>query len=454
MSREGEAYIKIIATGDISRTDLRLRFAITESNIYWLAPNQSQWHNQTFRDMIPDTTGILLNIAQNDTLDFIQQFSCPEPLDYADCELVAFVQSHHDRDILQGAKISVLDLEYILSAFGLISPADDTVLYTCSPNFIWYHSEDVDSGYEVNYQLYVSADTDFTSPLVFEAAMDTSFQVNSGLQYGQTYYWKVQASNGHAPDRFSDQVYNFICIAAGALSGVIRETDGTTSIEGALVEMLVDGEIMQSRLSGSGGDYLFEHLPEDVYDMRVSRDGYLTQSAEDIEIVLDGTEVRDFELPRVFAYLTGDANMFNEIVEPNNPLTGPRRAGEDVIYLVNYFDAASGNQPCLLHNPNAQADLQYFYASGDITGDCHVLGGDVSRLVRYFSGNPAAIINWCGHNRPNPGNYYIPLWLNNRGSGFPQPVPPLDELPDGWPNCQIEPRPASQNDKMEPAEVR
>ena len=166
-------------------------------------------------------------------------------------------------------------------------------------------------------------------------------------------------------------------------------------------------------------------------------------------VELDLTETVNFELPAVFAYLTGDANMSNEIVDPGNQLTGPWRVGGDVTFLVNYFDITSGNQPCLVYNPNNTDNYPggpvdgYFFASADATGEGLVTGGDVSRLVAYFGGT--AQIKWYGWDKPDPENYYQPMWLNNRGSGLEQPVPPLEDLPDGWPNCQVESRPASQN---------
>ena len=144
--------------------------------------------------------------------------------------------------------------------------------------------------------------------------------------------------------------------------------------------------------------------------------------------------------PIDFAYLAGDANMANETVDIGNPLTGPWRVGGDVTFLVNYFNIESGNQPCLMFNPNntdtypgGPQDGHYF-ASADATGEGFVTGGDVSRLVQYFGGQ--AEIHWYGWDKPDPENYYPPQWLNNRGSGLDQPVPPLEDLPDGWPNCQ------------------
>lgn len=152
-----------------------------------------------------------------------------------------------------------------------------------------------------------------------------------------------------------------------------------------------------------------------------------------------------------YSYLTGDANMYNETVNLGDPLTGPWRVGGDVTFLVNYFNTSSGNQPCLMYNSAApdegQIENGYLFAAGDATGDCQVLGGDASRLVQYFSGNPEATIEWCGYDKPDPENYYPPLWLNNRGSGGSQPVPPLEELPAGWPNCPGSPGIAGSPDQ-------
>ncbi len=123
LSRAGEANITIIATDPISDTDLHLRIALTESNIFWHAPNGGQWHNQTFRDMIPNPTGIAFSINEGDTLDFTQEFFCPEPLVQENCEIVVFVQSDANRRILQASKSSVIYLPAqipTLSEWGMI----------------------------------------------------------------------------------------------------------------------------------------------------------------------------------------------------------------------------------------------------------------------------------------------------------------------------------------------
>ena len=191
------------------------------------------------------------------------------------------------------------------------------------------------------------------------------------------------------------------------------------------------------------GNYALAELEPGLYTITFTHEGYEDHVANDIEVVAGEITSLDVTMqllaPAVFAYLVGDANMYNEVVDTGNPLSGPWRVGGDVTFLVNYLDVSSGNQPCYLHNQDAPSGLEYFYAAGDATGDCQVLGGDVSRLVQFFGGNPAALINWCGFDKPDPENYYLPLWLSNRGSGLPAEVPALEDMPANWPDCQTPP---------------
>jgi len=103
-----------------------------------------------------------------------------------------------------------------------------------------------------------------------------------------------------------------------------------------------------------------------------------------------------------YAYLPGDANMFNGIWPP-------QVIGSDVTYLVNYFRGVPNNQPCNLDN---------FWASTDANGDCLIIGSDVTRLVNYFRGN--VIIEYC----PD----YVPQWLNQND------IP--ENMPFDWPDCE------------------
>ena len=232
-------------------------------------------------------------------------------------------------------------------------------------------------------------------------------------------------------DHDGGEVFKIVPADPGAVKGTVTD-ESALPIEDVLVT--VAGTAVYDS-TDAAGHYQIGGFGDGTFEFSFYKPGELDTVIGAVNVVSGDTTILNVTLHQfsAFAYLAGDANMYNEIVDLGNPLTGPWRVGGDVTFLVNYLDVSSGNQPCFMHNPAAPPDLEYFFASGDATGDCQVLGGDVSRLVQYFSGNPAAIIYWCGHDKPDPENYYPPLWLNN------DDTPNLEDLPEGWPNCQIEP---------------
>jgi hypothetical protein len=167
VSLTGDLYIYVIAVSNISQTDLRLRIAITENNLVY----GDETFNQVFRDMIPDTSGIPFIITQGDTVEFFEQYSCPESLIYQNCEIVLFVQSDIDKEILQSNRIRIpedlvicnyvvgdangsggyngLDIVYSVNYFKSIGPPPQYEC-ECPPHGTWYVSGDVNGSCSFN----------------------------------------------------------------------------------------------------------------------------------------------------------------------------------------------------------------------------------------------------------------------------------------------------------------
>jgi hypothetical protein len=207
-TRTGNLTIRIIATGAISYSDLKLRLATTESDLHYTAPNGTTVHDQTFRDMFPNTTGLTVTIALGETLTFNQAFSYPRPLIEKNCTIVAFVQSQASRRILQGAKITLNQLDYQILSFGLIAPANGDTVYGCQPNFVWHRSIDSLSFDTVFYQVQFSRDPAFPTPFISDTLRDTSWLCPVCIDYNTTYYWRVQAFSALSEPRFSTQTFS------------------------------------------------------------------------------------------------------------------------------------------------------------------------------------------------------------------------------------------------------
>jgi hypothetical protein len=109
----GMLNIRVVGTDYIDWTNLFVRIALVESNINWRGPNGTTMHNQTMRDMIPDPTGTSITVNLGDTVTLSQVFSCPTQVVADNSQLVVWVQSDMNKEILQAARISLSDITTI-----------------------------------------------------------------------------------------------------------------------------------------------------------------------------------------------------------------------------------------------------------------------------------------------------------------------------------------------------
>lgn len=114
-TRDANLNIDVFLTNVNPAGEEFLRIALVEDSIYWLAPNGTEWHHQTFRDMIPDANGILMDIEDYGVFETSVEFNLSDEIVEDNCWLVIFIQSTIDREILQGHKIHFSDLSIITS---------------------------------------------------------------------------------------------------------------------------------------------------------------------------------------------------------------------------------------------------------------------------------------------------------------------------------------------------
>jgi hypothetical protein len=217
VSRDGDLHITVTATDAIDHSNLKLRIAVTESRLYWHAPNGGDWHHQTFRDMLPNTSGISFSIEEGQSEMFDQSFSLHPALVDENCEIAVFVQSDNGHWILQGAKTGVMSLNQPgeLAPFSLISPEDGGTVNTCYPTLVWHSTYEPGWDEDVYYTAEISVDESFSDPISSGPQMDTTYVSEVCLVDGIAYYWRVMASNGHAPDIYSDEVFSFTVVESG-----------------------------------------------------------------------------------------------------------------------------------------------------------------------------------------------------------------------------------------------
>lgn len=109
-SRGVDLTVRITALEHIpDEWDLRILVVLTESDIYWPAPNGVEWHNHVMRDMIPSFSGDTLTIQEGQIKERYYSFVVAEELEDTNCELVVLVQDFGGtKVVLQSSKIRVV----------------------------------------------------------------------------------------------------------------------------------------------------------------------------------------------------------------------------------------------------------------------------------------------------------------------------------------------------------
>lgn len=114
---------------DIPEHPLKLRAALVESDLFYNAPNYHFWHDQVFRLMYPSTEGEPFTLDEEESKFSSFDFDFDEyDFDFEECDFVAFVQDDSTKEIMQGARINLLDLDEN-PRFGVhVEPNDGNII--------------------------------------------------------------------------------------------------------------------------------------------------------------------------------------------------------------------------------------------------------------------------------------------------------------------------------------
>ncbi len=113
-SRSGSLEITIENVGSVPLTGT-LQCVLTESELYYVAPNGLDWHHHVMRDMIPTDAGTSVTLPPGEPTVVTLGFELDPAWVADECKLICFVQHEvlqpdSTKEIWQGAKVAVLDL--------------------------------------------------------------------------------------------------------------------------------------------------------------------------------------------------------------------------------------------------------------------------------------------------------------------------------------------------------
>jgi len=108
-----------------------------------------------------------------------------------------------------GFPIVVVDSDYPLNAFSLISPIDSSIIILSSPTFAWHSTIVPEFGFVTSYNIIWDEDQAFDTPDSTGTQPDTVYTLPDSLIRSTRYYWRVIASNSHSVPRYSNETWNF-----------------------------------------------------------------------------------------------------------------------------------------------------------------------------------------------------------------------------------------------------
>ena len=159
----------------------------------------------------------------------------------------------------------------------------------------------------------------------------------------------------------------------GDISGIVTEIDSLTPIADAAIIATDNYGFSYYGSTDSNGFYLLQWLQLGLYDVEASKDGYQTQTQEDIEVLMDQVTVVDFRLHHACDYIVGDVN--------NSGMLN----GIDIVYAVNYFKGFSPPPYSCF------CDGHIWYVAGDVNGDCLFNGLDIGYIIIFLKGGSPPI---------------------------------------------------------------
>ncbi len=141
------------------------------------------------------------------------------------------------------------------------------------------------SGIKIFIEPGLSVNGGLTSDLLLDFDVSKSFVAKGGGQDIAGFNFKpvIKASN---------------MSTAGTLMGLITEIKEETSVgvEGAQIAVFVADTLNTTTFSDVDGGYMLMGLEEGSYSVEVEKEGYLMQTAEDVQINVANKTVQDFEL--------------------------------------------------------------------------------------------------------------------------------------------------------------
>ena len=302
---------EMIATYTWLTNDIVLQVALTESHIpeNWLGQTEV---NFVCRDMIPTADGTSLDFAGNATQTVTLDFTIPSSYVMENVEIIVFIQDNTTKEILQGSASMFQNSDEMLSLIyeGEAFESGETITVDSSETVaeIVAHMA-IQNNYSTAKDILVSkeviSETEghsntfcwglcfppniIVSPdaITLEAGEIDEEDFSGHLMpngFSGTTVIKYTFFEEDNPDVEAHFFVEFVAGEIGKLQGFIRDAETNLSIDAAMISAINTDDETYTYETPFGAHYHLL-LPEGIYSVSCTSDGYETGVLENVEII-------------------------------------------------------------------------------------------------------------------------------------------------------------------------
>ena len=198
---DGDDYkvtVRVTKVAEYSGSNLKIRFAVTESDIQYNWQNQTEM-NFVCRDMVPNADGTLAEFDDENMANVELEFTINNSWNKGEIEFVAFIQDDATKEVLHSAHVMLNDLEPIAPLFAAGFYSEETG-FCDTPAVAYFHSDCI--GNPTSYKW------------TFEGGIpETSLDVNPVVTYLEEGYYDVQLIIANGTDKDTSYVEKYIIVS-------------------------------------------------------------------------------------------------------------------------------------------------------------------------------------------------------------------------------------------------
>ncbi|MCP4631728.1 MAG: T9SS type A sorting domain-containing protein [candidate division Zixibacteria bacterium] len=248
--RQASVDIRLDVVSTPSSDDLRIFYGLTESDIFYNAPNGHDIQNQVFREFLSSASGNSITPESGNAYSYHIDFTVSSQYDANEVEIFAFVQNMDTGEILQGAKADITSLRP--RTMPWVSTGNRTPTYPAPSESCLISATILDEGGSItSASLYYDIGGGYTA-LPMSNISDSFYVTLPGQADGTTVYYYISATDNSVNTTETGTYGLYIGTLAGPIIGnIVRNPEAPIHSEPCEVSAAITDPFLVNSVSSA-----------------------------------------------------------------------------------------------------------------------------------------------------------------------------------------------------------